>query len=147
MSIEDRLKYITFHATRLTLLMTPEPLLTKKLLEPFQQDPDNRTLLQYACFKGYDDTVSLLLSRDVSAYIDRRDKYGFTALGIACMQERFNIVAMLLNAGATVYKFEHDYILYFLNKSPLHYITHNILTQSFMRRKQLQEYDDRKIQI
>lgn len=56
------------------------------------------TPLHYACYKGHEDIVSILLDRGAKVNISNYD--GFSPLFYAAQQEHSSICAMLLDAGA-----------------------------------------------
>lgn len=135
-TINDHVQSILYNITNLFLVITPPEIATEQLMLPYHDDRDSRTLLHLCSYYGYDDTVRLLLNRDgYIKYINTRDKYGFTALGIACMQEYYDIILLLLNANAEVNNFEYMYISNYLSKlyRQKQCRLHKLLHTSFMR--------------
>ena len=59
---------------------------------------NSRTIVMSASSKGYQDTVELCLNHNCD--LDIIDKFGWTALTLACVFDHVNTVELLLNAGA-----------------------------------------------
>ena len=82
--------------------------MTKKLLSkhanPDIVDEDGRSILMHAVDCDRDDIVKLLI--EYKADLDRRDKKGATAMGLAWAKSKDKIVALLEKAGAAPLKTE-----------------------------------------
>lgn len=66
-------------------------------VDPDAMDKYKTTALMYACTKGHEALVSLLL--DAKCDVNKFDNEGFTALHSACMYTHSNIVKLLLEHG------------------------------------------------